>query len=68
LQQGLIALLTLRIGFFMKKIELSKKELTLLEMGLRFLELHHPVNNPPMYDFKPDFRKLLDKIAKQNPL
>lgn len=49
------------------RLELGKNQVELLEMGLRYLELHHEGKgefNEPI-DYKPDFRKLLTNINYQ---
>ena len=51
----------------MKIIKLTEDQIDLLKMGLRYLELNHKGIRPggKPIDYKPDFRKLLNKISKQ---
>jgi hypothetical protein len=56
--------------FFMKTIQLTEEQISLLECGLRYLELNHPTTDetkPPFEDYRKSFKELFDTIiAQQN--
>lgn len=43
-------------------LHLTEDQMDLLLMGLRYLELSHPSDNP---DYKPEFKGLLNDLAIQ---
>jgi len=45
-------------------ITLTEDQISLLIMGLRYLELNHPYP-PALEDYKPAFRKMLNEIVSQ---
>lgn len=47
------------------KLELTEDQVDTLIMGLRYLELHHPIAWEGGPDYRPQFKKLLDFIYHQ---